>query len=29
VESEVQCINEGTAILVSKTTASMAVVGVR
>jgi uncharacterized protein (TIGR00369 family) len=29
VESEVQCVNDGTAILVSKTTASMAVVGVR
>jgi len=29
VESEVLCENDGTAILVSKTTASMAVVGVR
>ena len=29
VESEVQCVNDGTAILVSKTTASMAVVEVR
>ncbi len=27
VESEIQCVNDGTAILVSKTTASMAVVG--
>lgn len=29
VESEVQCVNGGTAILVSKTTASMAVVAAR
>jgi uncharacterized protein (TIGR00369 family) len=29
VESEIQCVNDGTAILVSKTTASMAVVGAR
>ncbi len=29
VESEVQCVNDGTEILVSKTTASMAVVGAR
>jgi uncharacterized protein (TIGR00369 family) len=29
VESEVQCVNEGTSILVSKTTASIAVVRVR
>ncbi len=29
VESEIQCVNDGTAILVSKTTASMAVVAVR
>ena len=29
VEAEVQCVNDGTAILVSKTTASMAVVAVR
>jgi len=29
VESEIQCINDGTPILVSKTTASMAVVGAR
>ena len=29
VESEVQCVNDGTSILVSKTTVSLAVVGAR